>query len=127
MKHKKTLIGVALAAASGLGFAVTINGNNQQKVSLTGGAVNTAIGVGSKATMNLGSNTGNQVMGSNSQSVDIKGVVVNSATSGASSTLNVASKTRSGSSGNQNVQINGAVFTSATGRGVRSEVNLGGK
>lgn len=127
MKHYKTLVGVALAAASGLTFAVTINGSNQQKVSVSGGAVNTAIGAGSKATMNLGSNTGSQAMGSNSQSVDIKGVVVNSATSGASSTLNVASKTRSGSSGSQNVQINGAVFTSASGRGVHSEVNLGGK
>ncbi len=127
MKHYKTLMGVALVAGSGLACAVTIHGNNQQKVSVSGGAVNTAIGAGSKATMNLGSNTGKQVMGSNSQSVDIKGVVVNSATNGASSTLNVASKTRSGSSGNQNVQINGAVFTSATGRGVHSEVNLGGK
>ena len=127
MKHYKTHVGVVLAAASGLAFAVTINGSNQQKVSVTGGAVNTAIGAGSKANMNLGSNTGRQVMGSNSQSVDIKGVVVNSAINGASSTLNVASKTRSDSSGNQNVQINGAVFTSATGRGVRSEVNLGSK
>ena len=116
-----------MTAASGLVFAVTINGSNQQKVSVTGGAVNTAIGAGSKATMNIGSNSGRQVMGSNSQSVDIQGVVVNSATNGASSTLNVASKTRAGSTGNQNVQINGAVFTSATGRGVRSEVNLGGK
>jgi hypothetical protein len=127
MKHYKTLGGVALLAATGLACAVTINGNNQQKVSVTGGAVNMAIGAGSKATMNLASNTGSQVMGSNSQSVNIKGVVVNSATNGASSTLNVASKTRSGSSGNQHVQINGAVFTTATGRGVHSEVNLGGK
>lgn len=127
MNQYKTLVGVALTAVSGLAFAVTIHGNNQQKVSVTGGAVNTAIGVGSKATMNLASNTGSQVMGSNSQSVDIKGVVVNSAFNGASSTLNVASKTRAGSSGNQHVQINGAVFTTATGRGVHSEVNLGGK
>ena len=127
MKHKKTLVGVALVAGSALAGAVTINGNNQQKVTVTGGVVNTAIGPGSKATMNLASNTGNQVMGSNSQSVNIKGVVVNSATYGASSTLNVASKTRSGSSGNQHVQINGAVFTTAAGRGVNSEVNLGGK
>ena len=59
MKHYKTLVGVALAAASGLTFAVTINGSNQQKVSVSGGAVNTAIGAGSKATMNLGSNTAN--------------------------------------------------------------------
>jgi hypothetical protein len=127
MKHYKTLVGVAMVAGAGLAGAVTIHGNNQQKVSVSGGALNMATGAGSKATMNLGSNTGKQAMGSNSQSVDIKGVVVNSATNGASSTLNVASKTRSGSSGNQNVQINGAVFTSASGRGVHSEVNLGGK
>lgn len=127
MNCHKILIGVTLTAASAMSFAITINGNNQQKVSVTDGAVNTAKGAGSKATMNLGSNTGRQVMGSNSQSVDIKGVVVNSAISGASSTLNVASKTHSGSTGNQNVQINGAVFTRATGRGVHSEVNLGGK
>lgn len=121
------LVAAAMTTTSGLALAVTINGNNQQKVSVTGGAINSAIGAGSKATMNLGSNTGAQVMGSNRQNVDIKGVVVNTAINGASSTLNVASKTRAGSSGTQTVQINGAVFTSATGRGVHSEVNLGGK
>jgi len=62
--------------------AVTVGGNNQQKVTVTNGAIaNSAVGVGAKATQNVASNKGNvKIGGNNKQEVTVKnGAIVNSA------------------------------------------------
>lgn len=93
------MIAVAIAAAalfSTTAFAeVKIGGNNEQKVTVTNGAVaNMAIGAGAKAKQNLASNKGNvNIGGNNKQEVIVKnGAVANMAIgAGAKAEQNLAS------------------------------------
>jgi len=58
----------------------------------------------------------------------VRGTVLNTATFGAHSELNIASRTGPGAgAGNQVISIQGPIVNQAAGKGVRSVVNIGGK
>lgn len=121
MKSVVKLLGVCLVAGGGAAGA-----QNSQTVNVSGAVVNQASG-GGQAVMNVASTRGGALKGRNSQQVDVKGVLANSATQGARSELNVASKSRGLGAGSQVVSIEGPVVTGASGRGVNSSVNIGGR
>lgn len=67
------------------------------------------------------------VGGKNNQVVVVKGSVVNKASQGATSRVNVGSvsKARVGGNNNQVVVVSGSIVNQASGNGSKSEVNIG--
>ena len=109
-----------------LAFSFCAQAENHQQVSIQGIASNTAMGFGSKATMNIASTQGVPVGGNNRQTAHIGGAVINAATGASNAELNIASKTPSGGSGNQAISVGGAIVNQASG-GQSSIVNIGSR
>ena len=121
MKKIGRLLGVTLLVG---GWAA--GAQNSQSVHVNGAVVNQAVG-GGHAIMNVASTKGGAPKGRNRQQVDVKGALVNAASQGARSELNVASGGQSPGSRSQVVSIDGPIVTGASGRGVNSTVNIGGR
>ena len=112
--------------SSALILSFSAQAENHQQVTIQGVASNTAIGIGSRATMNIASTQGVPVGGSNRQVAHVKGAVINSAVGAANAELNIASKTPSGGSGNQAISVGGAIVNQASGAQT-SIVNIGSR
>lgn len=109
-----------------LGTSASAFAQNNQQVVVNGGVVNIS-GPAAHAVMNISSNKNITHIRGNNQVASINGVVANMASFGAYSELNIASRNGGVGSGSQVVSVGGPVVNQATGTGVRSVVNIGGR
>lgn len=111
---------------AGLCLSASVLAQNNQQVVVNGGVVNIS-GPAAHAVMNLSSNKNIRHIRGNNQVTSVNGVVANMASFGAYSELNIASRNGGVGSGSQVVSVGGPVVNQATGAGMRSVVNIGGR
>lgn len=111
---------------AGLGLSASVFAQNNQQVVVNGGIVNIS-GPAAQAVMNISSNKNIRQIRGNNQVTSVNGVVANMASFGAYSELNIASRNGGVGSGSQVVSVGGPVVNQATGTGMRSVVNIGGR
>lgn len=116
----------AILLVAGLCMSMSVLAQNNQQVVVQGGVVNIS-GPAAHAVMNISSNKNITHIRGNNQVAAINGVVANMASFGAYSELNIASRNGGVGSGSQVVSVGGPVVNQASGTGVRSVVNIGGR
>ncbi len=110
----------------GWGLSASVFAQNNQQVVVNGGIVNIS-GPAAHAVMNISSNKNITHIRGNNQVTSVNGVVANMASFGAYSELNIASRNGGVGSGSLVVSVGGPVVNQATGTGMRSVVNIGGR